>query len=73
MFTKLWTVQMSDWERGLVIAVLTVPLTILYDYLSAGIWEFDWKKILGAALAVGIAYIVKNLTTGVNGKTLSNK
>lgn len=74
-FTELWTIKMSDWQRGLVIAILTTPLTIIYDSLTATpiSWNFDWKKIIGAALAGGIAYFGKNFITGANGKLLTNK
>jgi hypothetical protein len=34
---------------------------------------FDWRAILGAALAGGIGYLIKNLATGQSGKLLSNK
>jgi len=73
VFTELWTIKMSDWQRGLVVAILTTPLTIIYDSVSNGALTFDWKKILAAAIAGGIAYILKNLITGSNGKLLTNK
>ena len=73
MFTKLWSVKFSDWERGLVIAVLTAPLTIAYQSVSAGSLVFNWKAIITSALAGGIAYILKNLITGQGGNLLTNK
>ena len=72
-FTNLWKIKMSDWERGLVVAILTTPFTIIYDSVSAGGLEFDWKKILAAALAGGLGYLLKNLVTGQNGNLLTNK
>lgn len=74
-FTNLWTVKLSDWQRGLVVAILTTPLTIIYDTLTATpmVWKFDWKKIVGTAIAGGIAYLLKNIFTGVNGNLLTNK
>ena len=75
MFTQLWTVKMSDWERGLVIAILTTPLTIIYDTFTTTpmVLTLDWNKIVGTAIAGGIAYIGKNFITGQQGKMLSNK
>ncbi len=75
MFTELWTVRLSDWQRALVIAILTGPLTIIYDTVTASpmVLTFDWKRIIGAALAGGIGYILKNLLTGNGGKLLTNK
>ena len=64
---------MGDWERGLVIAILTTPLTIIYDSLSNGGFTFDWKKIVAAAIVGGIAYLLKNFITGQNGSLLTNK
>ena len=71
-FTKLWTIQMSDFQRGLVVAILTTPFTIIYDSVSTGALTFDWKKILGAAIAGGIGYILKNILTGSGGQILTN-
>jgi len=73
-FTALWTIKLSDWQRGLIIAILTTPLTIIYDSVTATPMSliFDWKKILGAAIAGGIAYILKNFVTGSGGKVLTN-
>jgi len=74
-FTDLWTVKLSDWQRGLIVAILTAPLTVIYTSLTATpvTLVFDWKAIVGGAMAGGIAYILKNLSTGSNGKLLTNK
>ena len=73
-FSLLWTTKLSDFERGIIVAILTTPLTIIYDTVTATpmILTFDWKKVLGAAIAGGIAYILKNFMTGVNGNILTN-
>ncbi len=75
VFTDLWTVKLGDWGRGLVIAIFTTPLTIIYQSLMATpvTLVFDWKAIIGAALAGGIGYILKNMATGKSGKILSNE
>ena len=72
-FTNLWSVKMSDWQRGLVVAILTTPFTIIYDSMSQGVLVIDWKKILAAAIAGGVGYILKNLLTGQSGNLLTNK
>jgi len=66
---------LGDWERGLIVAVLTTPLTIIYQSVmqTPVTLVFDWKAILGGALAGGIAYILKNLGTGEKGKLLTDK
>jgi hypothetical protein len=75
VFTDLWKVKLGDWGRGLVIAVLTTPLTIVYQSLMATpvTLVFDWKAIIGAGLAGGIGYVLKNMATGAGGNLLSNK
>ena len=73
MFTKLFTVKLSDWQRALIIAILTGPLTIIYDTISIGSLTFDWKKIITIAITGGIGYVLKNLLTGQNGNMLTNK
>ena len=74
-FKRLWTVDLGDFGRGLVIAVLTTPLTIIYQSVTATpmVLTFDWKIILGSAIAGGVGYLLKNIATGQNGKLLSNK
>ena len=73
MFTTLGSIKISDWWRGFIVAIVMVPLTIIYDSVMTGGLTFDWKKIVAAAIAGGIAYIIKNLATGANGNLLTNK
>ncbi len=73
MFTKLGTIKLSDWSRGLIIAIIMAPLTIIYQSVSAGTLVFDWKAIVAAAMTGGVAYLLKNLGTGSGGKLLTNK
>ena len=72
-FTNLWTVKLGDWERGMIVAVLTAPLTIIYESVSNGSLTINWQTVAATAIAGGIAYILKNLVTGSSGKILSNK
>jgi hypothetical protein len=73
-FTQLWTVKLGDFERGLIIAVLTTPLTIIYQSVTATpvTLTFNWTAIIGGAIAGGIAYVAKNFMTGSGGKLLTN-
>jgi hypothetical protein len=72
MFSKLWTIKLSDWQRGLILAVISMPFTIILQSLQAGSLVFDWKIIITAALAGGFAYLGKNFSTGSGGKLLTN-
>ncbi len=55
IFTQLGTVKISDWWRGLIVAIATTPLTIIYQSVSAGAFIFDWKAIIGPTMTGGIA------------------
>ena len=70
---KLWSLTITDWWKGLIVAIITVPLSIIYESISKGSLTFDWKTILIAALTGGCAYLLKNLGTGTQGKMLTNK
>ena len=71
-WTKLGTIRLGDFWRGFIIAILTAPLTILYETVQVGSLTFDWKKVSAVALAAGIAYLLKNLATGQGGKLLTD-
>ncbi len=73
IFTTLWTVKMSDWQRGLAIAIITGPLGIIYDTVMAESFTFNWRAILRAAIIGFFAYYGKNFITGSGGKILTNK
>ena len=79
IFSELWTVKMSDWQRALVIAVISGPLGIIYDtvvaWTTSSDWSitFDWKAIIRAAILGFVAYYGKNFVTGRNGNLLTNK
>ena len=72
IFGPLGTLKLSDFWRGLIVAAITAPLTIILQSVSAGTLVFDWKAIVAAALTGGIAYILKNLGTGSGGQILTN-
>jgi hypothetical protein len=71
-FTKLWTVKLSDWQRALVVAVISGPFGIIYDTVMAWSFTFDWKAIVRAAILGFFAYYGKNFVTGINGNILTN-
>jgi hypothetical protein len=61
--SKLMQLNTEDFKRGLLIALLTGALTSIYNVVSEGSTELDWKKIVLAAVASGIAYLIKSLAT----------
>lgn len=72
-FTKLGTIKFSDFWRGLIVAIATTPLSIIYESISKGQFALNWKSILSFAIIGGLGYILKNMGTGEGGKILTNK
>lgn len=72
IFTDLWRVKLSDWERGLVCAILGMPIGIVYDWATMDNFEFSWRSLFKGAVSGGLAYIGKNLSTGRSGNLLRN-
>ena len=58
----------NDFIKGLVMAVLSTVITIVYQTVEAGSLVFDWKSIGTMALTTALAYIMKNLFTNSTGK-----
>lgn len=63
MKSKFLSLNTTDFVKGLVVAVLTSVLTIVYTSLQSGSLTFDWKAIATTALTSAIGYITKNLLT----------
>lgn len=72
-FTKLWTLKLSDLQRGLIVAIFTAPIGIVYDWATMENFQLNWRSLVKGAVAGGLAYISKNFLTGENGKVLTNK
>jgi hypothetical protein len=58
----------NDFIKGLVMAVLSTVITVVYQTVEAGSLVFDWKSIGTMALTTALAYIMKNLLTNSTGK-----
>lgn len=68
LFLKL---NAQDFIKGLVVAVGSSVITILYSTLEAGSLSFDWKKIGVVALTSALGYLMKNFFTNQEGKLFS--
>jgi len=79
MPSKFLGLNLGDFERGLIVAVLSAILTVVYDSLSKGLPTdlASMKPMLlsaaGVGLTAGIAYILKNLGTNSEGKILKSE
>jgi hypothetical protein len=58
----------NDFIKGLIMAVLSSVITVVYQTVEAGSLVFDWKAIGTMALTSALAYIMKNLFTNSTGK-----
>jgi hypothetical protein len=57
----------NDFLKGLIMAVLSTVITVVYQTVEAGSLVFDWKSIGTMALTTALAYIMKNLFTNSTG------
>ena len=70
MKSLFFTLNKVDFIKGLVIAVLTAIITVVYTTIQSVVFSFDWKAISIAALSAALAYITKNLLTNSNDEFL---
>lgn len=63
MNSPFLSLNSNDFIKGLVVAVLSSVIAILYSTVQAGSLTFDWKQIGTVALTSALGYIMKNLFT----------
>ena len=73
MNSSLFTLNSKDWIKGLVIAVLTAIITVVYNTIQTGALVLDWKAISIAGISAALAYITKNLLTNSNDQLLTKE
>lgn len=73
MNSSLFTLNSKDWIKGLVVAVLTAVITVVYSTIQTGTLVLDWKAISIAAISAALAYITKNLLTNSNDEILTKE
>ena len=61
MNSPIFTLNSSDFLKGLIMAVLSTVITVVYQTVETGSLIFDWKAIGTMALTTALAYIMKNL------------
>jgi hypothetical protein len=65
--------NLGDFEKGLIVAVLTAVLTVIYQSVSQGSLVFNWTAIASTGLTAAIAYVLKNLGTNSEGQFLTSE
>jgi len=73
MNSSLFTLNSKDWIKGLVIAILTAIITVVYNTIQTGALVLDWKAISIAAISAALAYITKNLLTNSDDQLLTKE
>jgi hypothetical protein len=73
MNSSLFTLNSKDWIKGLVVAVLTAVITVVYSTIQTGTLVLDWKSISIAAISAALAYITKNLLTNSSDQFLTKE
>jgi hypothetical protein len=73
MNSTFMSLDIKDLSKGLLMAVLSSVLTIVYNTVEAGSLDFNWQAIGMAAITSGIAYLMKNLLSNSNGKFLGSE
>jgi hypothetical protein len=58
--SKQFTLNINDFWKGLIMAVLVPVITIITQSLEAGTLTFNWKAIGIAAIAGFMGYLTKN-------------
>ena len=73
MNSSLFTLNSKETIKGLVVAVLTAVITVVYNTIQAGTLVLDWKSISIAAVSAALAYITKNLLTNSSDQFLTKE
>jgi hypothetical protein len=73
MNSTFFNLNATDFIKGLLMAVLSSVITVVYQTIEAGSLVFDWKAIGTIALTSGLAYIMKNLFTNSTGGFLKRE
>ncbi len=73
MNSTFLSLNTKDFIKGLLVAVLSAVVTIVYNTIQTGSLEFDWKAIGITALTSALAYIMKNLFSNSTGGFLQKE
>ena len=61
--SNLYSINLQDLAKGLIVAVGSAVITTIQTSLQAGSLNFNWKLIGTVALGAGLAYLGKNFFT----------
>ena len=61
------SINLQDFFKGLIVAVLTAIVTVLYSTIESGAIVFNVKQLLVTSLSAALAYIIKNYLSNEEG------
>jgi len=71
MLSKLWSLEKSDWVKGLYMAVSTAVITALYSAVSSGGFSsIQWSDVGHVAILATLTYLLKQFSSDHNGAVL---
>ena len=70
MNSQLFKLNVRDFAKGLLIAVLTAVFASAAQLLQVSDLNLDWWQLLSVAIAAGVAYISKNFLSDESGRVL---
>ena len=73
MKSTFLSLNSKDFIKGLVVAVLSSVVAILYSTVQTGSLAFDWTTIGTVALTSALGYIMKNLFTNSNDELMKKE
>lgn len=73
MTSTFLSLNKKDFIKGLVVAVLSAVISVLYNTIENGSLEFNIKSIVISALSAALAYIMKNALTNSDDQFLKKE
>lgn len=58
--SKRFRLKLNDWTRGLLIAALSTPISIIITSLNDQEFSVNWNFMLRLAVGSGLSYVIKN-------------
>ena len=67
--SEMFKINLQDFTKGLVTAVLSAVLLVIYEALqNGGLEAVDWKLVQQVAVMSGLGYVLKNYFSDSAGK-----
>ena len=71
--SKLGTLNIYDFLKGLLVAVLSGVVAVILPMISSGNFDIDWKLVSGVAISSALGYLSLKLGTNSNGDILTSE